>query len=238
MFSSCQVFLIYISLFFLPFIKVILSKLSLTCQLKTSLVLLTAGWMGKTGRSCVTKKLLVTTTADSYRTKHSRVLSSHPLSWAGFKDHQPLVCMTLIWPIKAVQGHAVTFPWCQCETSVLACPSLQTRPSVFPCHCLILVNLHRIEAALLFSKLFANCLNYLLISQCFHILLPTYFSHFATWLKICILGNIMIGDPPVRTGGPVLKEAHGCRRRTCSCQCRFAYHISASVSGGLLMVFF
>lgn len=99
------------SFFFLCLIKVIQSKLSLTCQLKPAwLCSLLDRWVKLADLRNKKLPVAVTATADSYGTKHSRVLSSRPLSWAEFKDHQPLVCMTLIGPIRAEQGHAVTFP--------------------------------------------------------------------------------------------------------------------------------
>lgn len=118
--------------------------------------------------------------------------------------------MTLIGPIRAEQGHAVTFPWCQCEESVPARPSLQstTQPSVFPHHCFIPVNLHYFVAALCPSCGFCpvNCLQVIIIVCClvsvfafqcqlispFDLGLPCAARHFVTRLKICMLGSVMM----------------------------------------------
>lgn len=129
-------------LFFLCLIKVIQSKCSQTCLLKPA-------WLYSLLADLQNKKLLVT--ADSYSTKHPRVLSPLSLSWAEFKAHQPLVCVTLIVPIRAEQGHtghvSMMSVWEECGSTPLAILST-TQPSVLHYRWFIPAHLQFVAAAL------------------------------------------------------------------------------------------
>lgn len=154
-------YVFFFPLFFLCLIKVIQSKCSQTCLLKPA-------WLYSLLADLQNKKLLVT--ADSYSTKHPRVLSPLSLSWAEFKAHQPLVCVTLIVPIRAEQGHAghvsMMSLWEECGSTPLAtvynstlCPPL---PLVYTSPLAVCSS-----SSLDLTQFLSSKLNYLLLSQFF-----------------------------------------------------------------------